>query len=168
VATFAALVDRWYGSTVRLARTLARDEDTARRAAVGAWIRTVNRSEETGPAHVAVIRATIEEVASHLEAGDREAAVDPARFEPAGDRWGGWWREEGAPGTEWRIRPGGEALTGALRQLAAGPAAVVLLRDVERLPPAEVEAALGFDPDAQRALLHEGRSALRRTLVGEE
>jgi DNA-directed RNA polymerase specialized sigma24 family protein len=44
---------------------------------------------------------------------------------------------------------------------------VVLLRDVEGLSSAEVQATTGFEPPAQRMLLHQGRAAIWQALGPE-
>lgn len=169
-AMLAALIDRWYGPTQMLARALAPDDDLAHRAVGAAWRRAIDRIDDPGAAiapHILVLRATLEEVAAEIEAGGPRPAVEPARFEPEDHRWGGWWKDEAQPDETWPRPPRGEWLTAAIGTLEPAPAAVVLLRDVEGLAPAEVEAALGLPVDLQRKLLHEGRSGIWRALTGD-
>jgi len=159
---FAALVDRWYGSSVRLARLLASDETTAHGAAREAWLLLITRLSELpeeAPPHLVALRATIETLAAKLAAGDARPAYDPAGFEDEGTRWAGWWRDDGAP-EAWQEQPADEELSRALAELEPATAAVVVLRDVEGLAPDEVELVLELTPSDQRTLLHRGRAAL--------
>jgi DNA-directed RNA polymerase specialized sigma24 family protein len=152
---FAALVDRWYGSTVRLARLLARDEATARRAARDAWLTVIaDRDEVT---HLGVLRATVESAAVHVAARAVEPVVDPERFEADGHRWAGWWTEAGTP-QEREGTPADREVTRALAALEPASAVVVALRDVERLSPEEVQRVLDITPTDQRGFLAQGRA----------
>jgi DNA-directed RNA polymerase specialized sigma24 family protein len=158
---FAALVDRWYGSTVRLARLLARDEETARRAARGAWLAAIRDNGEL--THLAVLRAAVESTAAQIAARAAEPVVDPARFELKGHRWAGWWTDEGTP----QKREGTAAddeVTRALAGLDPVSAAIVALRDVERLNPQEVERVLDVTPADQRGFLARGRALVWEAL----
>ena len=167
---FAQIVDRWYGSTVRLARVLTHDDALAARAARDAWLLTIGelpRLEGADPLHVTLLAATLVSAAAQLDAVEVEPAVDPASFEVEGSRWQGWWLDDRAP-SAWPEPPAADALARALGRLAPAAGAVVLLRDVEGLPPDEVYEVLGFEPGAQRALLHQGRTAIWRTLAEDE
>jgi RNA polymerase sigma-70 factor (ECF subfamily) len=163
---FEALVDRWYGSTVRVARLLGPDDATARRATYDAWLAVIDRLPEFDgdePLHLVVLRATIESLAARVAAGDAIPAYDQECFEVEGHRWAGWWRDESAP-QEWTRRPADEALTRALSELDAAIAVVVTLRDVEEVPADEVERVLELTPADQRVLLHRGRAAVWKAL----
>ena len=163
---FARFVDRWYGSTLRLARLLASNEETARHATLGAWLEVVARLPELGderPMHVYVLRATIESLAARITAGDGPAAYDRESFEAEEHRWAGWWRDDHLP-TDWEHPPADAALTDALAKLDPATAAILILRDVERLPAADVEHVLDLTPADQRALLHAGRAAIWQAL----
>jgi DNA-directed RNA polymerase specialized sigma24 family protein len=164
---FAQIVDRWYGSTVRLARVLTHDDALAARAARDAWLLTIDelpRLEGGDALHVTLLAATHVSAAAQLDAGEVEPAVDPASFEVEGSPWQGWWLDDRAP-SAWLEPPAADELARALGRLAPAAGAVVLLRDVEGLPPGEVYEVLGFEPEAQRALLHQGRTAIWRTLA---
>jgi DNA-directed RNA polymerase specialized sigma24 family protein len=155
---FGALVDRWYGSTVRLARLLAPDQATAQQASREAWLAAIERPAELdgGLAHLVVLRATIESLAARVDAGasEREAAVDPQRFEAEGHRWAGWWTDAGAP-QERERNASDEALVRALAELDPATAAIVTLRDVERLSPHEVELRARPHPGGPARSAHE-------------
>ena len=164
--SFAAFVDRWYGSSVRFARVLLHDDELARRAARDAWLLTIRElptHEEELPVHVTLLAATLASAAATVEAGASGPAVDPASFEPEGSRWQGWWLDDRTP-EQWREPPGPELVTQALERLEPATATVVLLRDIERLPADEVEALLGFPADDQRTLLHQGRIGIWQSL----
>ncbi len=163
---FAALVDRWYGSSVRLARLLGSDEAAAHRAAREAWLLLVARLEELpedSPPHLVALRATIETLAAKLAAGDGSPAFDPDGFEAEDTRWAGWWRDDRTP-QQWQQQPADEALEQALTELEPAVAAVVVLRDVEKLTAEDVELVLELTPSDQRDLLHRGRASLWKAL----
>jgi RNA polymerase sigma-70 factor, ECF subfamily len=164
---FASFVDRWYGSSLRLARMLARDEQTARRATLDAWLAVVAHLSELdgeAPLHVPVLRATIESLAARVTADDPPAAYDSESFEAEGHRWAGWWRDDATP-TDWERSPADEAIVRALADLDPAAGAVVLLRDVACLPAADVEQVLDLTPADQRTLLHAGRAAIWEALA---
>jgi DNA-directed RNA polymerase specialized sigma24 family protein len=156
-----AAVDRWFGATTRLARALTGDAQVARRVAREAWVSTVQGIDSLDASSsfvVAVARATVERAAEQIDQIE-PVGVDPDRFELESNRWSGWWRDDRAP-EEWSEPASEDGLAQALDLVAPASAAVVVLRDVEGLAPEEVEAALGFDAQAQRALLQEGRTAI--------
>ena len=158
---FAALVDRWYGSTVRFARLLAPDETTARRAARDAWLAVIEQlpALQSETTHLVLLRATLESLAARVTAGEPEPTVDAQRFEAEGHRWAGWWTDSGTPQQREHSAPDDE-LTRALGELDPATAVVVTLRDVEGLSAGEVELVLELTPSDQRRLLTKGRASL--------
>lgn len=163
------MVDRWYGSSVRLARLLGADDVTAHRAAQDGWLGVITGLPELDgdePLHLAVLRSTIENLAARLSAGDVGPGVGADSFEEEGHRWAGWWRDESTP-KEWEGSPADEALASALGELDPAAAAVVLLHDVERLDAKEVEHVIGLAPADQRRLLHCGRLAIAKAITSE-
>ena len=97
------------------------------------------------------------------------AAVDPARFLPPNHpRWPHHWAAEP---TQWRT-PEAELLAGETRRvmreaIEALPSAqreVLVLRDIEGLPAAEVCNILALTDTHQRVLLHRARSRVRHAL----
>jgi DNA-directed RNA polymerase specialized sigma24 family protein len=158
---FAALVDRWYGSTVRLARLLTRDDATARRVARDAWLAAIRDGGEL--THLAVLRATVEGAAVQVAARDAEPVVDPARFEAEGSRWAGWWTDDGTPEARDRTASDDELML-SLAGLDPVSAVIVALRDVEQLSPQEVERVLGVTPADQRGFLGRGRALVCEAL----
>lgn len=163
-----AALDRWYPATIRLARSLVQDEQTAREIARQIWNDAVTRlSQLDARAEVPtlLLNATVERAAARLEIPTERAAVPIDNFEPAASRWAGWWSGTPRPVTEDGKH---QRLVGALSKLAPGVAAVVTLRDVEGLTAFQVESVLGFAPDTQQALLHAGRLAIWHALVAVE
>jgi DNA-directed RNA polymerase specialized sigma24 family protein len=158
---FAALVDRWYGSTVRLAQLLAHDEATARRAARDAWLAAIRDDGEV--TYLAVLRATVKSAAVHVAARAAEPVVDPTRFEAEGHRWAGWWTDAGTPQERERTAAD-DAITRALAGLDPASAAIVALRDIEGLSPQEVERVLDVTPADQRGFLAWGRALVWEAL----
>ncbi|MBD0281347.1 MAG: sigma-70 family RNA polymerase sigma factor [Thermoleophilaceae bacterium] len=103
------------------------------------------------------------------EAGNEEASVDADRFFPPDhDRWPGHW----ALGpTRWETPEAGllsaEARELVLREIERLPPAqrtVIALRDIEGWPADEVCDALGVSEGNQRVLLHRARSKVRSAL----
>jgi len=89
--------------------------------------------------------------------------VDADRFQGEGDPYPDHWKEFPRP------RPAGRAVEpGTLRAaLAALPdpwRRVVILRDVDGRPPAEVSAAIGLTAEQQRDMLNRARAQLREDL----
>jgi DNA-directed RNA polymerase specialized sigma24 family protein len=166
--TFEAALDRWYPVTIRLARSLVQDEQTAHEIARQTWTDAATRLPQfdaNADVSTLLLRATVETASGRLDVPTRYAAVPTVNFEPASSRWAGWW--SGAP------RPVLEdgkhqRLVGALSKLAPAVGAMVTLRDVEGLPESQVKSVLGFAPDAQQALLHAGRLAIWQALVAVE
>jgi RNA polymerase sigma-70 factor, ECF subfamily len=158
---FTEFVDRWYGSTLRLAQLLAGDGETAGRATLDAWLEMVARLPELddeAPLHVYVLQATLESLAARITTRDEPPAYDPDSFEAEGHRWAGWWRDDRSP-MDWEHPPADSALTRALA------ATILVLRDVEGLPAADVEQVLDLTPADQLTLLHAGRAAIWKALA---
>ena len=100
---------------------------------------------------------------------DREPAVEPERFLPAGERWAGHWS---SPPRSWQDIPEELLLSRetraeverAVEGLPPTQRAVIVLRDVEGLTAAEACELLGLTDGNQRVLLHRARSRVRRVL----
>jgi len=105
-----------------------------------------------------------------LSEGSVSPAVEPERF---GDRLlaqGDWV----IPPTEWSDTPFEELendeilelVREAIDDLPPSQREVVEMRDVQRMPAADVAEALGITSVNQRVLLHRGRAAVRNKLEG--
>jgi len=90
-----------------------------------------------------------------------EAAVAPDRFRPEAHRWGGGWISPPAP---FPASCPQALISAQLESLAPALRAVVVLRDCEGWPTAEIAAALAIEESQARLLLHRGRSQLRAAL----
>ena len=112
--------------------------------------------------HVYVLRATLESLAMQVSPG-KGRRVRPGDFEAEGTGGpaGGVTTEPRRTGTP---AERGCAL-GALAELDPAAATILILRDVERLPAADVEQVLDLTPADQRALLHAGRAAIWKALA---
>ena len=176
-AAFVALVGRYHGSLVRVARCYVPSEAVAEEAAQETWIGVVRGLEhfegrssfKTWLFRILVKRARTTGVHEHrhLPIDDVERAVDPARFTDNGA-----WAEPPQPweddvdervmAANWTKR-----LDHALHELPPRQRDVVLLHDVEQLRGDEVCVVLGISEANRRVLLHRGRSRLRTMLEDE-
>lgn len=178
---FAALVDRYHGGLLRVARTYVSTRETAEdvvqetflgvvkgldqfegRSSVKTWMFRilVNRAQTRG-------KREGRSLPFSSIADDGSPTVDPDRFEKAG-RWAGSWTS--APSHD--AMPEARALAGELgaRLRAVIDAlpdvqrAVIELRDVQGLPAQEVCELLDITEANQRVLLHRARARARAAL----
>jgi RNA polymerase sigma-70 factor (ECF subfamily) len=184
---FEALVVRYQGSMLRLARTYVSDPAVAEEVVQEAWLgalRGLARFEARASlrtwlfrilTNTAKTRAVREartvpfSALGGLEETAEEPAVEPERFLAADHpRWPGHWS---APLRAWED-PEARLLSGevrarlqaAIEALPGGQRAVITLRDVEGWPPTEVCNILAISETNQRVLLHRARSRVRRAL----
>jgi RNA polymerase sigma-70 factor (ECF subfamily) len=106
---------------------------------------------------------------SSLDQGDTEGpVVDPDRFLDEDGCWPHHWATPPRPWADPERRLASletrERLRAAIGALPAKQQAVVVLRDVEGLPPEEVCELLEISDANQRVLLHRGRTVLRGEL----
>lgn len=168
-AAFSSVVDRWYGSSLRLARAISRDEDMSRQATHDAWVDSIPQLAELSPftpAHVILLRASFRRLAAQLRSRESKTPSLGDRFEAPGHRWAGWWKDDRAP-VDWDEKPADAALVAAIERLDPAPAAVLILRDVESLRESEVESILGLSPADQMMLLHSARTAVLNAVSKE-
>jgi RNA polymerase sigma-70 factor, ECF subfamily len=182
-AAFAALVDRYQASLVRLARMYVRDQSVAEEVAQETWLAVLNgigRFEGRSSFKTWLFRILTNRAKTR---GAREArsvpfssigdpdepAVDPDRFQDAGDRYPGGWREFPQP---WEGNPEERLLAGEARalildtieQLPPNQRAVITLRDIEGFDADDVCNVLDVSDTNQRVLLHRARAKVRRAL----
>jgi RNA polymerase sigma-70 factor, ECF subfamily len=174
---FVALVGRYQGSLLRVARTFVPNDAVAEEVVQDTWmgvVRGVDRFEgrssfKTWLFRILVNRAKTSGVREHrsVPLDPTEPAVSPDRFDGNGA-----WAE---PLTPWEADADdrlvaatwGPALRAALDALPDRQRDVVLLRDVHGLPSEDVCDVLGLSEGNQRVLLHRGRSRLRAALEDE-
>ncbi len=174
---FLALVGRYNGSLLRVARTYVPNDAVAEEVVQDTWIgvvRGVDRFEgrssfKTWLFRILVNRARTTGVREHRHDtfDPTEPAVSPDRFDASGA-----WAEPIAPwesdaddrlvADTWAA-----SLRTALDGLPERQRDVVVLRDVEGLRSEDVCAVLGISEGNQRVLLHRGRSRLRAALESE-
>ncbi len=174
---FVALVNRYNGSLLRLARSYVPTEAVAEEAVQDTWmgvVRGVERFEGRSSFKTWLFRILVNRARSaggreprHLPLTDQEPAVDPARFAAAGT----WAEPLGAWETDADDRlvaaTWSRTLGDALGHLPPRQREIVVLRDVEGLTSQDVCDVLGITEGNQRVLLHRGRSRLRSTLESE-
>jgi RNA polymerase sigma-70 factor, ECF subfamily len=176
----SALVKRYHGALLRVARSLVRGDSVAEEVVQDTWVAVldgVERFEGRSSFKTWLFRILANRAATR---GAREARSVPLsslgdgkETEPAvsPDRFlAGFWKK---PPSRWND-PSAEKnvqnvqiqaiLERELDLLPQAQKSVVVLRDVEGLEPAEVCAALGISEANQRVLLHRGRSRLRTAL----
>ena len=174
---FAALVERYHSSMLRLALSFVSSQAVAEEVVQDTWLavlRGLDRFEERSSLRtwlfaILVNRARTTGVreARSVPVADAGPVVDASRFGPSG----AWvvppehWIEE----AENRVDAVklSELLRAGLGGLPARQREVVLLRDVEGLSSAEVCDVLAISEANQRVLLHRGRSKLRSVLESE-
>jgi RNA polymerase sigma-70 factor (ECF subfamily) len=92
--------------------------------------------------------------------------VDADRFQGASDPYPEHWREFPQPWPAGQV-VGPEALRAAVAALPDPWRRVVMLRDVEGRPPAEVSGVTGLTAEQQRDILNRARELLRENLRPE-
>jgi RNA polymerase sigma-70 factor (ECF subfamily) len=189
-SAFAALVDEWSPSMLRIARTFvatwAAAEDAVQdtwlavvhgldgfegRSSLRTWVFSIlaNRARTRGARENRTIPWS--SLTDEESEGDLASWVSPDRFRGPEDQYPGGWKP-GATPVPWQDHPEGSALSreamsvleAALAHLPDRQQTVVRLRDVHDLTSAEVCAVLEISAENQRVLLHRGRSRLRAVL----
>jgi len=172
-AAFVALVRRYQPALLRLVEATVGSRAVAQEVTQDTWLavmRGVDRFEgrsslKTWLFRIALNRARTAATKEH-RAG-RPEEIDDERF----DASGAW----ATPPEPWAERADDKLVAaqlaskvhGLLDDLPDAQRQVVLLRDLEGLPAAEVAALLGITDANQRVLLHRGRANLRRLLATE-
>lgn len=178
-SAFVELVDTYQAPLVRLAQSFVPNRAVAEEVVQDVWlavVRGIERFEgrsslKTWLFRIMVNRARSTGVREHRETPIDLTASEPAvaleRFTTAGQ----WARPpaEWADDAEDRLvaKELVERISAFLDQLPATQRHVVLMRDFEGLPPAEVCMVLGVSEVNQRVLLHRGRSRIRAMLESE-
>lgn len=182
---FAALVERYHASLLRVARLYVSSAAVAEEVAQETWLGVLNgidRFEErsslktwifrilTNIAKTRGVREGRSVPLSSLAGEDDEAAVDPDRFHPPdAERAARHWA---VPPAIWSTEPEERLLSGEVRDLILrtidglppNQRAAITLRDVEGWSSEEVRNELGVAETNQRVLLHRARSKVRQAL----
>ena len=180
-SAFGALVRRYQGSLLRLARGFVGSEAVAEEVVQETWLgvlQGIARFEGRSSFKTWLFRILVNRARTRGEREGRsvpftdlppEAAVPAERFHGPGAPWEGHWA---SPPRSWGASPeeqllGAETLEQIARAIAALPPAqrtVITLRDVEGLDAAEVCNVLAISDTNQRVLLHRARSKVRAAL----
>jgi RNA polymerase sigma-70 factor, ECF subfamily len=179
-ATFAALVQEYGPTMLRVARLFVRDRAVAEEVVQEAWLgvlRGIGSFEGRSSLKTWIFRILTNTAKTRAEREGRtipfsalredEAAVDPERFQHEG-RWTGHWA---SPPSPWQLPEGrllaAEARTlidRAIAELPAAQATVLTMRDVVGFDSTEVCNVLEISETNQRVLLHRARSKVRQAL----
>ncbi|MGH8973671.1 MAG: RNA polymerase sigma factor [Acidimicrobiia bacterium] len=171
---FASLLQAHHAALLRLARCYVPGDALAHEVVRRTWSRVVEgigRFNGRCPLRtwifwllVGTAEARGEQSRPVPAPGDDRPAVDPTRFRPDADPWGGHWA---SPPVPWAGRVTSESI-GLVEQvvetLPPGERRVVTLRDVEGWTATEVGQVLGLAGEDQRRLLHRARSTVRAAL----
>jgi RNA polymerase sigma-70 factor, ECF subfamily len=183
---FEALVERYYGTMLAVARTYVRTREVAEEVVQDAWIgvlKGLDRFEGRSSLKTWVMRIVANTAMtkgarearsvpfSSLAPEGEEAAVEPERFRGADGGFPGHWN--GYPG-DWHSLPedallGRETLAIVVEAIEGLPPAqrtVITLRDIQGCSSEEVCEALEVSEGNQRVLLHRARSRVRASLEG--
>ena len=182
---FAALIDGWSGSMLRMARLHVPTESVAEEVVQETWLAVLtglHRFRGDSSLRTWVYRILLNQAktrgvrerrtvpfASLTDDEDGRSdgpTVDPSRFQGAGDAHpGGWrrfpeeWPEQSLLSEEVR-----QVVARALEDLPPRQRAVVALRDLDGHTAEEVSELLMISPGNQRVLLHRGRAVVRAHL----
>jgi RNA polymerase sigma-70 factor (ECF subfamily) len=178
---FAALIDGWSGSMLRMARLHVPTDSVAEEVVQDTWLAVLTgldrfRGESSlrtwvyrillNQAKTKGIRERRTVPFASLTDDDEGPTVDPSRFQGAGDPHPGGWRRfpDEWPEHSLLSREVHEVVASALDALPARQRAVVALRDLDGHTAEEVSELLMITPGNQRVLLHRGRAVVRAHL----
>ena len=182
---FEALVDRYHGTMIAVARTYVKTDEVAEEIAQEAWLGVLNgldRFEARSSLKTWILRILVNTAitrggrearsvpfSSLARAEGEEPAVAPERFRPPGEAFAGHWTrypadwsslpEEGLLGRETL-----EVVKRAIEELPASQRRVITMRDIAGFSAEEVCAELEVSAGNQRILLHRARSRVRAAL----
>jgi len=183
-AAFAFLVDRYYGTMLRVARNHVASAEAAAdvvQETFLAVIEGVERFEARSSLRTWMFRILVNRAKTRGEREGRtrpfsslgsgvdeeERAVDPDRFLAEG-RWAGFWSAPppaaNVPEAHALAAEVGSQLLKVIETLPPAQRAVLELRDVEGLSAPEVCEMLDISEANQRVLLHRARSKARTAL----
>jgi RNA polymerase sigma-70 factor (ECF subfamily) len=177
---FAALIDGWSGSMLRMARTHVPTDSVAEEVVQETWLAVLTGLERfrgESSLRTWVYRILLNQAKSRGArerrtvpfaslTDDEGPTVDPSRFQGVGDAHPGGWRRfpDEWPEQSFLSREVLEVVSRALAELPARQRAVVALRDLDGHTADEVSELLTISPGNQRVLLHRGRAVVRAHL----
>jgi RNA polymerase sigma-70 factor (ECF subfamily) len=181
-AAFAALVDRYGPSMLRLAMMYVSSRAVAEEVVQETWLAVltgIDRFEERSSLKTWMFRILTNKAKTRGEREGRtvpfsslgdperdEPAVDPDRFVDTGVPGRGPWATppralDRIPEDRLLAREAQERIVAAIRALPSAQRAVITLRDVDGLTSEETCDVLGLTEGNQRVLLHRARSKVR-------
>jgi RNA polymerase sigma-70 factor (ECF subfamily) len=185
-AAFEQLVDRYYGLTLRVARTYVRSQALAEEVAQEAWIgiiKGLQRFEGRSSLKTWMVRIVMN-IANNIRARTvRESrsipfselsdddGIERTRFRGVDDPYPGHWT---SPPRTWRALPDEatsmretlEVVREVVEALPEKQRLVFTLRDIEGWDTADIAQALDVSDTNQRVLLHRARTKVRAALEG--
>jgi RNA polymerase sigma-70 factor, ECF subfamily len=182
---FAALIDGWSGSMLRMARLHVPTDSVAEEVVQETWLAVLTGLEKfrgDSSLRTWVYRILLNQAktrgirerrtvpfASLTDDGSWEGdgpTVDPGRFQGAGDPHPGGWRRfpDEWPEQSLLSREVHEVVARALDELPPRQRVVVALRDLDGHTAEEVSELLTISAGNQRVLLHRGRAVVRAHL----
>jgi len=189
-AAFAALIDQYHTSLLRLAQLYVSDRPAAEEVVQDTWLgvlkgidrfegrsslktwlyRILTNRAKTRGVRDANARSVPFSALWDADAEPFEPAVEPDRFLPPDHpQWPGHWIESvnawgDHPEERLLSREARAQIQAAIEQLPPAQHEVITLRDIEGWSSEEVCNTLGISGTNQRVLLHRARSKVRRAL----
>jgi RNA polymerase sigma-70 factor (ECF subfamily) len=177
---FAALIDGWSGSMLRMARLHVPSDSVAEEVVQDTWLAVLtglDRFRGESSLRTWVYRILVNQAKTKgarerrtvpfASLSDEEGpSVDPSRFQGAGDPHPGGWRRfpDAWPEQSLLAREVHQVVARALEALPPRQRAVVALRDLDGHTAEEVSELLTITAGNQRVLLHRGRAVVRAHL----
>ena len=178
---FAAMIDGWSGSMLRMARLHVPTDSVAEEVVQETWLAVLtglDRFRAESSLRTWVYRILLNQAKTRGArerrtvpfaslVGDEEGpTVDPERFQGPDEQYPGGWRRfpEEWPEHSALSREVHEVVGRALNQLPPRQRVVVAMRDLDGHTAEEVSELLDISPGNQRVLLHRGRAVVRAHL----
>ncbi len=178
---FSGLVERWSGMMLRLALSHVERRAIAEEVVQDAWLtvlRSLDRFERRSALRTWVLgivvnlarsRARAEQRSIPLPSESTGPVINPTRFLPPDHaRWPHHWAVEPVlwrtPEEDLLAAETRKVVLDAIEALPPAQREVLVLRDLEALPAAEVCNILGLTDTHQRVLLHRARTRVRNAL----
>ena len=179
--SFAALIDGWSGSMLRMARQHVPTDSVAEEVVQETWLAVLtglDRFRGDSSLRTWVYRILLNQAKTRGERERRTVpfasltddedgpTVDPSRFQAAGDPHPGGWRQFPDEWPEQSVLAGEvhEVVARALDALPPRQRVVVAMRDLDGHTAHEVSDLLMISLGNQRVLLHRGRAVVRAHL----
>jgi RNA polymerase sigma-70 factor (ECF subfamily) len=178
---YAAMIDGWSGSMLRMARLHVPTDSVAEEVVQETWLAVLtglDRFRGESSLRTWVYRILLNQAKTRGERERRtvpfaslsddqdEPSVDPRRFQGTHDAHPGGWRQfpDEWPEHSLLAHEVLDVVARALEDLPPRQRVVVAMRDLDGLDADEVSQLLSITPGNQRVLLHRGRAVVRAHL----